>query len=176
LCRGAPGDAPGSGPKRYFHCALLIIDAVRFRPLERAEATLFFRLVSARYEKGSIVLTSNKHVRDWPAIFAGDEILTTAVLDRPLHHVHIISIDGRSYRLRELGALLGTAERSGPCPSLEELGRPETQHPVRDTRRPPLRAFACTCTCGNASHARDARRQVCHDVTIHEAPGPSGHA
>lgn len=93
--------------KRYFNSALLIIDEVGFRPLDRIEANLFFRLISARYERGSIVLTSNKHVRDWPEIFAGDEILTTAILDRLLHHVHVISIDGRSYRLRELGALLG---------------------------------------------------------------------
>jgi putative transposase len=61
--------------KRYFNSALLIIDEVGFRPLDRAEANLFFRLVSARYERGSIVLTSNKHVRDWPAVFADDEIL-----------------------------------------------------------------------------------------------------
>lgn len=92
--------------KRYLSGALLIIDEVGFRPLDRHEANLFFRLVSARYEKGSIILTSNKHVRDWPEIFAGDEILTTAILDRLLHHVHLVHIDGRSYRLRELGNLL----------------------------------------------------------------------
>jgi DNA replication protein DnaC len=92
--------------KRYFNSALLIIDEVGFRPLDRAEANLFFRLVSARYERGSIVLTSNKHVRDWPAVFADDEILTTAILDRLLHHVQVLHIDGRSYRLRELGARL----------------------------------------------------------------------
>ena len=98
--------------KRYFNSALLIIDEVGFRPLDRAEANLFFRLVSARYERGSIVLTSNKHVRDWPAVFADDEILTTAILDRLLHHVQVLHIDGRSYRLRELGALLGPRPES----------------------------------------------------------------
>lgn len=92
--------------KRYLNGALLIVDEVGFRPLDRHEANLFFRLVSARYEKGSIVLTSNKHVQDWPEIFAGDEILTTAILDRLLHHVHVVHIDGRSYRLREIGELL----------------------------------------------------------------------
>lgn len=102
--------------KRYFNCALLLIDEIGFRPLDRGEANLFFRLISARYERGSIVLTSNKHVRDWPAIFAGDEILTTAILDRLLHHVHVISIDGRSYRLRELGALLNPSTDAGPSP------------------------------------------------------------
>ncbi len=102
--------------KRYFNCGLLLIDEIGFRPLDRNEANLFFRLISTRYERGSIVLTSNKHVRDWPAIFAGDEILTTAILDRLLHHVHVISIDGRSYRLRELGALLGPSADSSPSP------------------------------------------------------------
>jgi DNA replication protein DnaC len=92
--------------KRYLNSGLLIIDEVGFRPLDRLEANLFFRLVSARYEKGSIILTSNKHVRDWPEIFASDEVLTTAILDRLLHHVHIIHIDGKSYRLRELDGLL----------------------------------------------------------------------
>jgi len=92
--------------KRYLNSSLLVIDEVGFRPLDRQEANLFFRLVSARYEKGSIILTSNKHVRDWPDIFADDEILTTAILDRLLHHVHIVYIDGRSYRLRELHGLL----------------------------------------------------------------------
>jgi DNA replication protein DnaC len=102
--------------KRYFNCGLLIIDEVGFRPLDRSEANLFFRLVSTRYERGSIVLTSNKHVRDWPEIFAGDEILTTAILDRLLHHVHVIHIDGRSYRLRDLDSLLSqpTDGRAAP--------------------------------------------------------------
>lgn len=102
--------------KRYFNCGLLIIDEIGFRPLDRTEANLFFRLVSARYERGSIVLTSNKHGRDWPEIFAGDEILTTAILDRLLHHVHIIHIDGRSYRLRDLDTLLSqpTDGRAAP--------------------------------------------------------------
>jgi hypothetical protein len=58
------------------------------------------------------VLTSNKHVRDWPEIFAGDEILTTAILDRLLHHVMIVHFDGKSYRLRALDALLSPAAES----------------------------------------------------------------
>jgi DNA replication protein DnaC len=112
--------------KRYFNSALLIIDEVGFRPLDRSEANLFFRLVSARYERGSIVLTSNKHVRDWPAVFADDEILTTAILDRLLHHVQVQHIDGRSYRLRELGALLGPRPDSPMHPRPEHGGAPPT--------------------------------------------------
>jgi DNA replication protein DnaC len=105
--------------KRYFNCGLLIIDEVGFRPLDRTEANLFFRLISARYERGSILLTSNKHVRDWPAIFADDEILTTAILDRLLHHVQVVHIDGRSYRLRDLGALLGAKPEPALSPAPE---------------------------------------------------------
>ena len=110
--------------KRYFNSGLLIIDEVGFRPLDRTEANLFFRLVSARYERGSIVLTSNKHVRDWPAVFADDEILTTAILDRLLHHVQVLHIDGRSYRLRELGALLGPRPDSSLTPRPDSGGVP----------------------------------------------------
>jgi len=100
--------------RRYLNSSLLIVDEVGFRPLDRQEANLFFRLVSARYEKGSIILTSNKHVRDWPEIFADDEILTTAILDRLLHHVHIVHIDGRSYRLRQIDGLLRQPAPSTP--------------------------------------------------------------
>jgi DNA replication protein DnaC len=110
--------------KRYLNSALLIVDEVGFRPLDRHEANLFFRLISARYEKGSIILTSNKHVRDWPEIFAGDEVLATAILDRLLHHVHVVHIDGRSYRLRELqGLLQGTASSATPRSQSPEESR-----------------------------------------------------
>jgi DNA replication protein DnaC len=115
--------------KRYLNSALLIIDEVGFRPLDRLEANLFFRLVSARYEKGSIILTSNKHVRDWPEIFAGDEVLTTAILDRLLHHVHIIHIDGRSYRLRELDGLL-QPQPAASSPPAKKGGKPTQAAPV----------------------------------------------
>ena len=77
-----------------------------FRPLDRQEANLFFRLVSRRYERGSLILTSNKNVGSWAEVFAGDEVLTTAILDRLLHHVHVVQISGRSYRLKELDELL----------------------------------------------------------------------
>lgn len=112
--------------KRYFNSALLIIDEIGFRPLDRSEANLFFRMISARYERGSIVLTSNKHVRDWPDIFAGDEILTTAILDRLLHHVHVIHIDGRSYRLRDLDALLSPTAQGASSPPTPGGATPKT--------------------------------------------------
>lgn len=91
---------------KYLKVALLIIDEVGFQALTRQEAGLFFRLVSYRYQKGSTVITTNKAVKDWPEVLAGDEVMTTALLDRLLHRCHVLSIRGRSYRLRELeGAL-----------------------------------------------------------------------
>lgn len=88
--------------KKYMSTALLIIDEVGFQPLTRQEAALLFRLVSCRYQKGSTIITTNKSVKDWPEILAGDEAMATAMLDRLLHHCHVFNIKGRSYRLRDL--------------------------------------------------------------------------
>jgi DNA replication protein DnaC len=68
----------------------------------REEANLFFRLVSYRYQRGSLCITSNKAIKDWPEMLAGDEVITTAILDRLLHSCHVLNIRGRSYRLRDL--------------------------------------------------------------------------
>ena len=88
--------------RKYLNVALLIIDEMGFDPMTRQEASLFFRLVSYRYGRGSILITTNKGIRDWPELLAGDEILATAILDRLLHHSHVLNIKGRSYRLRDL--------------------------------------------------------------------------
>lgn len=88
--------------KKYMSTALLIIDEVGFQALTRQEAALLFRLVSCRYERGSTIITTNKSVKDWPEILAGDEAMATAMLDRLLHHCHVFNIKGRSYRLRDL--------------------------------------------------------------------------
>ena len=92
--------------KKYMSVSLLIVDEVGFQPLTRLEAGLFFRLVSYRYQRSSIVLTTNKSVKDWPEMLAGDEVMTTALLDRLLHKSHVLNIRGRSYRLRDLEKLL----------------------------------------------------------------------
>ena len=92
--------------KKYLSTSLLIIDEVGFEPMTRQEASLFFRLVSYRYQRGSIMITTNKGIRDWPEILAGDEVLTTAILDRLLHNSHVLDIKGRSYRLRDLERLV----------------------------------------------------------------------
>jgi IstB-like ATP binding protein len=77
-----------------------VIDEVGYLPLDDLGATIFFQLVSARYERGSIILTSNKSYGDWGSIF-GDSIIATAILDRLLHHSTIINIRGESYRLKD---------------------------------------------------------------------------
>ena len=84
----------------YVRPRLLCIDEVGYLPLSPLEANLFFRLVAARYERGSLALTSNKGFVDWGQVF-GDPVLATAILDRLVHHSTILNIRGDSYRLRE---------------------------------------------------------------------------
>ncbi len=79
---------------------LLIIDELGYLPFERRAAHLLFQLVNRRYERGSLILTSNQPVGNWGEVF-GDAVLATAILDRLLHHSHVITIKGDSYRLRE---------------------------------------------------------------------------
>nr|XP_061810413.1 insertion sequence IS21 putative ATP-binding protein-like [Nerophis lumbriciformis] len=92
--------------KKYNNVSMLIIDEVGFQPLTRPEASLFFRLVSYRYQRGATLITTNKAVKDWPEILAGDEAMAAALLDRLLHHCHVFNIKGRSYRLRDLQSIL----------------------------------------------------------------------
>lgn len=79
---------------------LLIIDELGYLPFEANAAHLFFQLVSRRYERGSILITSNRSVGEWGSVF-GDPVVATAILDRLLHHSTVITIRGDSYRLRE---------------------------------------------------------------------------
>lgn len=79
---------------------LLILDEIGYLPLDRLGAHLFFQLVSRRYERGSILLTSNQSLTGWAQIF-GDQVIATAILDRLLHHSTILNIKGESYRLKE---------------------------------------------------------------------------
>jgi len=96
--------------KKYLKAALLVIDEIGFQPMTRQEANLFFRLVSYRYQRGSTLITTNKAVKDWPEILAGDEVMAAAILDRLLHRCHVLNIRGRSYRLRDLEKLLQKSE------------------------------------------------------------------
>ncbi len=94
----------------YTKPKILVIDEVGFLPLDRAQSSLLFQVICQRYERGSIILTSNKSYGEWAEIFSGDEVIAAAILDRLLHHSTTISIRGESYRLREKkkAGLVGT--------------------------------------------------------------------
>ena len=79
---------------------LLIIDELGFVPLSKTGAELLFEIISQRYERGSIIITSNLPFDEWTEVF-GAERLTGAILDRLTHHVHILEMNGESYRLRQ---------------------------------------------------------------------------
>lgn len=87
---------------RILKSNLVIIDEIGYTPIERKEANLFFNLISELYEKTSIILTSNKSFDSW-AEMMGDEVMTTALLDRLLHHARVFNLDGGSYRLKGKG-------------------------------------------------------------------------
>lgn len=86
--------------RRYIAPSLLVIDEVGYTKLSQEQARHFFELVTARYEHGSIILTSNTSFAGWGNLL-GDEVLATALLDRLLHHAEVIAINGRSYRMKE---------------------------------------------------------------------------
>jgi DNA replication protein DnaC len=86
--------------RTYLRPALLVLDEVGYLPLDRADANRIFQLIARRYEKGSIIITSNKAFSEWGQVFT-DEVLATAILDRFLHHCHVISINGPSWRLKD---------------------------------------------------------------------------
>ena len=97
---------------------LLIIDELGYLPFEPNAAHLFFQLVSRRYERGSILITSNRAVSEWGTVFS-DAVVATAILDRLLHHSHVVTIRGDSYRLREKrrSGLLKAPAISAPVPT-----------------------------------------------------------
>jgi len=82
------------------HPALLLVDEIGYLPITRSGATLFFQLVNRRYEVASTVLTSNKSFEEWGEVL-GDEVMAAALIDRILHHCHIVNIRGNSYRMRK---------------------------------------------------------------------------
>ncbi len=91
--------ASGFRIKRIMKSDLVIIDEIGYTPIERKEANIFFNLISELYERSSIIITSNKSFDGW-AEMMGDEIMTTALLDRLLHHAKVFNLDGESYRLK----------------------------------------------------------------------------
>lgn len=81
--------------------SILIIDEVGYLPLQGNQANLFFQVIAKRYEQGSIILTSNLSFGEWDSTFADNSALTAAMLDRLLHHAHVVQIKGDSYRLKD---------------------------------------------------------------------------
>jgi DNA replication protein DnaC len=103
--------------QQFVYPKVLILDEMGYLPMNREEASLFFRLLSRRYERASLIITSNKSFVDWGEIF-NDQVLATAILDRLLHHATTLNIKGESYRLKEKrkAGILG----SSPEPKEEE--------------------------------------------------------
>ncbi len=94
----------------YMKSALVIVDELGYQEFDRHESNLFFQFISARYLKGSIILTSNRSPKDWVSIFARDELVVAAMLDRLFHKAHLFHIDGQSYRLKDYQAFLEARE------------------------------------------------------------------
>jgi DNA replication protein DnaC len=95
----------------YAKPKLLVVDELGYLPLEKQTAHLFFQLVSRRYERGSMLITTNQTITQWGHVF-GDEMIAAAVLDRVLHHSHVLVIQGDSFRLRQKkrAGLLGSSK------------------------------------------------------------------
>jgi len=87
--------------KKYVTPALLILDEVGYLPLDKAGADLLFQIISQRYERGSIIVTTNKAYKQWPALFNNDAGIASAILDRLLHRAQTVVIDGKSYGMKD---------------------------------------------------------------------------
>jgi len=116
---------------RYLsRAALLVVDEIGYLPVVPGGGNLFFQLVNARYEKGAMILTSNRGFAEWGEVF-GDPVVATALLDRLLHHAAVIQIEGSSYRLRQHADLVPEHIRAKALttapPSPKRRGRPPKQ-------------------------------------------------
>jgi DNA replication protein DnaC len=109
----------------YLAPRVLIIDEFGVWPYDRVAATALFALISARYERGSVILTSNKSFAEWGEVL-GDPVIAAAILDRLLHHSHVVNIRGDSYRLREKrrAGLFGTGQNAAGAAELLSNQRP----------------------------------------------------
>ena len=87
--------------KRYLAPSLLVLDEVGYLPIDQRGADLLFQVIGQRYERGSLLVTSNKAFKQWSTIFNGDSTITSAVLDRLLHHAETVVIEGSSYRMKD---------------------------------------------------------------------------
>lgn len=102
--------------------SLLIVDEIGYLPISRTGAMLFFQVIARRYERASTVLTSNKGFEEWGEIF-GDEVMAAALIDRLVHHCHIVNIRGNSYRMRRHTELRTVLHPRGSVPERAPLKR-----------------------------------------------------
>lgn len=86
--------------KHFCHYRLLIVDELGYLPIDKEDSNLFFQLVDARYEKKSTILTTNMNFNEWDGVFY-DAVVAGAIMDRVLHHAHVVPISGKSYRLKD---------------------------------------------------------------------------
>jgi DNA replication protein DnaC len=86
---------------KYVRPQVLLLDELGFLPIDKKGADLLFQVLSQRYERGAIILSSNRAYKDWPEIFNNDATLTSAILDRLLHHAETVVIEGKSYRMKD---------------------------------------------------------------------------
>ena len=87
--------------KKYTRPALLILDELGYLPIDKTGADLLFQVISFRYEQGAMIITSNRAFKNWPEIFNNDSTLTSAILDRLLHHAETVVIEGKSFRMKD---------------------------------------------------------------------------
>jgi len=87
--------------KKFLSPAVLVLDELGYLPIDKNGADLLFQIISGRYEKGSTILTTNQPYKNWPKTFNNDSTLTSAVLDRLLHHAHTVVLEGKSYRMKD---------------------------------------------------------------------------
>ena len=130
---------------RFFcRAALLVVDEIGYLPVISGGGNLFFQLVNARYERGAMILTSNRGFAEWGEVF-GDAVVATALLDRLLHHAVVVQIEGASYRLRQHAEFLPEHIRSKAvivpptAPPPKRRGRPpKNRHDPAVTGTPPV--------------------------------------
>lgn len=109
--------------KTLFFPSLLIVDEIGYLPISRTGAMLFFQVISRRYEHASTVLTSNKGFEAWGEIF-GDDVMAAALIDRLVHHCHIVNIRGNSYRMRHHTDLRSALHPPESIPGRSSLKKP----------------------------------------------------
>ena len=168
--------------KLYTTPRLLIIDEIGYLPIDRLGANLFFQLISRRYERGPMILTSNQSFGAWGEVF-GDRVIATAILDRLLHHAVTLNIRGNSYRLKEkLKAGLVRAEEARSTepggefsiPITGEIWMPLTPAPGRLPARSPCRPCSghpsgVRCTAPRAKTVLRRRPRMSRNLRVAES-------